>query len=265
MLPFHANKKNTPSKKTPLIVAGFFALLIICVMLFPTVRSKTGGFFLTIFSPVYKIKNAIGGGLHNTKSFFLSKKSLQHENDALKNKVTELDSFRVENIVLQEENTSLKKTLGRVSVRKRILATVLSSNTVSMYDSLTIDIGSADGIKEGDLVLSGEIVLGKVTTLYEHNAQVALLSASGNQFEALLVDTGTVFSVKGKGGGSFEFVVPRGMTVQNGMTLVLPALHSYPIAQVGGIVSNEHESFKLTLARAPVNIGSLHFIEVETQ
>ena len=265
MLPFHANKKNTPSKKVPLIVVGLFTVFVICVMLFPTVRSNTGGFFLAIFSPVYKAKNAIGGSLHNTKSFFVSKKTLQHENDTLKSKIIELDSFRVENIVLQEENTALKKILGRTSVRKRILATVLSSNTASMYDSLTIDIGSVDGIKEGDLVLSGEIVLGKVTTVYEHHAQVALLSASGNQFEALLVDTGTVFSIKGKGGGSFEFVVPRGMTVQNGMTLVLPALHSYPIAQVGGIVSNQHESFKLTLARAPVNIGSLHFVEVETQ
>ena len=73
----------------------------------------------------------------------------------------------------------------------------------------------------------------------------------------------TVVSLVGRGGGNFEIVVPKGLTLQAGEQAVIPGINSYVLGIVQKVISDPRNAFTKVLLTSPVNIQSLKFVEVE--
>ncbi len=138
---------------------------------------------------------------------------------------------------LQKENQALRKLIegegeragasSSAQVADRKVAAILS------YAQPTIAIGSADGIKEGSLVLVEGVLIGKVSQVSQHQSQIKLLP-SFDQNEVILVqtDTGVTGLLAGNGAEVIVKELPIETQIQAGQRVetsgqvgVLPYLY----------------------------------------
>jgi len=166
---------------------------------------------------------------------------------------------------LYAENLDLKKRLGREVRAARVLASVLLRPPMTPYDTLMIDAGSAEGVATGDVVSAGGTALiGAVSEVYARSARVALFSAPGESYDALLRGAIPV-KVEGQGGGSMQARVPSGTAVAAGDAVVLPGIAGGMTATVSHVERAESESFVTLYMQLPANIFTLRYVEVWKQ
>lgn len=85
---------------------------------------------------------------------------------------------------LEKENAQLRAVLETKGTTQGVLAAPIVSYAVP-----TIAAGSVDGVREDQVVSSNGVVLGRVTAVSEHTAQVTLLNST--QVEPILAETET--------------------------------------------------------------------------
>lgn len=221
----------------------------------------------TIFHPVLVVGNSVGGKFKNTISYFISKNSLYLENTNLKSQLS-VEELRMANYdSVANENATLKEILGRKKEKvSMVLAAVLAKPNQSVYDSLLIDVGTAQGIKIGDIVFAlGDVPIGRVDLVYENSAKVVLFSNGGEKTQAIVGGKDVYMEVTGRGGGNFEIVLPRDFVLQKGDQVIMPGINPYVLAIAETIISDPRDPFIKFLLRSPVNIQELKFVQVGTQ
>src|SRR5581483_2968979 len=137
-----------------------------------------------------------------------SKGALISENEALKAELDQDNEKLLDYEALKSEHAKLLEDYGRDTVGKKILATVLVRPPETPYDTLILDVGSAEGIASGDLVYStGGIVLGTVSDVSSHTSNVMLFSRTNVVTPTIFERSNLSVSMRGIGGGSFEMQV----------------------------------------------------------
>ncbi len=185
-------------------------------------------------------------------------------NTELKNQIESYKAQLLELQTLRDENTKLRTELSYIKTPSEVIvAGVLAKPSQSLYNSLVIDQGSKNGITVGQLVVTqGTIGLGKISSVSANTATVELFS--GPQFDTNLVMKNQNITVpaKGKGGGNFEIHIPREIVVTDGDMLALPEHPSIAVGVVKSIIFDPRDPFQTVLARTPVNLQELSFVEV---
>lgn len=180
-------------------------------------------------------------------------------------------------LALEQENIELKHLLGRdveyasttastsIQVPKdSVLATVLRRPPYSPYDSLMIDIGTAEGVVPSDRVLApGNVLIGKVTEVYTNTSKVELYSNPGNTYDILIGKNNITATATARGGGVFEVVLPRDSGVAVGDVVQIPSITTVTFATVTAIVAEPARAFSTVLFSSPVNINQLRWVVVE--
>lgn len=251
-------QKKTYSRKKVLGVS-FAVLVTIGVAVFgiaPLVRSLARGpQWLQV-----QTKNSIGAAVDS----LTPKKDILVQNTELKNQIETYKAQLLELQTLRDENTKLRTELSYISnPNEVVVAGILAKPSQSLYNSLIIDQGSNNGITLGQLVVTqGTIGIGKISSVSKNTATVELFS--GPQFDSNLVMKNQNITVpaKGKGGGNFEIHIPREIVVTDGDILALPEHPSMAIGVVKSITFDPRDPFQTVLARTPVNIQELNFVEV---
>ena len=243
-----------------------FVWSIVCIALFVSgFVIWSAGILHRMTEPLWKAKNvAIETVLDSTEivrtkaSVFRENKNLVDENTNLKIKMTNYD-------LVVQENTLLKELLGRIpSNHSFILAVILAKPNQSPYDTVIIDIGNIDGIKEGQKVLArGEIPVGFISAVYETTSLVTLYSNPGQTTEAVLDGSNATVTLLGRGGGNFEMSIPIDLPSDKGSHVILPALSSEVIAVVEDIISLPTDPLKKVLLRSPINIQGEKWLQVK--
>ncbi len=165
-------------------------------------------------------------------------------------------------IMLESENSELKKSLGHKLSSNAHLSLVLSSLLSSPYDTLILDQGSLTGIKHNDKVTTIDgIALGEIVEVYPSESKVQLYSAYGRKSEFALPDSTRVV-VSGIGGENYQLKLPNGLKIDVGTYLELPSSLHLIAAVVEHIDKNSENSFQTILARIPTNINSLRSVYV---
>ncbi len=89
--------------------------------------------------------------------------------------VSELDLLREKNKQLEVENMRLK-SVAAISLSEEkhnsIKAKVFSSYPFSDRSQVTINIGSGNGVKEGDIVVSDNLLVGRVVKVFKNTSSV---------------------------------------------------------------------------------------------
>jgi cell shape-determining protein MreC len=171
---------------------------------------------------------------------------------------------------LSNENTELKRLLGRQIQGVQVISAVLMRPPGIPYDTLMIDAGKKDGIRVGELVFGGgKSAIGEISEVYDTASRVLLFSAPGRTFDAQVMPAATPgavlpLSLAGQGAGSIVGQVPAGSTVVVGDSVLIPGLGSAFVGSVTHIDAPTGSSFETLLIQLPVNIFSLQFVEIQT-
>ena len=126
---------------------------------------------------------------------FLRGVGVDAENARLRREIAGLSLLRGDLDRLRIENAQLRKALGyRAGLSADwIPAEVLSSAAGASvtHRSLRVDRGSLDGVKEGAVVVVPEGLVGQVSCVSPHTAEIALLTDSSVKVSCEIVGSGT--------------------------------------------------------------------------
>lgn len=101
------------------------------------------------------------------------------ENQQLKTKIDKVDELQVRLADLEAENNKMKQELDlkqTLSNYATVNATVIARNPNQWMESLTIDVGAADGIEPNMSVMAGNGLIGRVIEVNPTSSKVLLLT-----------------------------------------------------------------------------------------
>lgn len=151
---------------------------------------------------------------------------------------------------LRRENSELRALLRLPTLPywRVLVAPVLTRDPASWNMGFTIGRGSADGITVGALVMAGPAVLGRISQVYEHSAEVVTIASPSCRFSVVVTGTAATGVLKGLGGfgGHPEPLcqvdfLPRDLPLQVGQRVLTSGLGGWMPGgmPIGVIIANE--------------------------
>lgn len=101
------------------------------------------------------------------------------ENQSLKSKINEIDEFQVRIADLETENEKMRQELNLSEVLSdftKVNATVISRNPDQWMETLTINVGSNEGIRKDQAVMAGNGLIGRIVEVNPTSSKVMLLT-----------------------------------------------------------------------------------------
>ncbi|HEX8295580.1 MAG TPA: rod shape-determining protein MreC [Chthoniobacteraceae bacterium] len=161
-----------------LSVTVFLALTGLIMVLSPQNMRKMQAGFLGVISPFLKTGSTMEKKYRDFREGLKTLEQLEEENKLLSVANKELSATNQTLRGLEAENNRLRKALGynERAVFKLVPARIIAREDATWYNSVTIDRGSAEGLKDDMPVLTEEGLVGKTSVVTEHSAKVLLLA-----------------------------------------------------------------------------------------
>lgn len=262
-MPQYLDKKQINKRKKIIRnIIGFGLFFIISIL---GILRIFGGPLNFIAKPIWGIENFVVTSFNNAGYVFATKSALYKDNQKLTEENFNIKLSMVDYEILKEDNLELKKILNRLPESKEfILANILTKPNHSLYDTLIIDVGEKDSVKEGDFIYAnGEIPIGRISKTYGGTSLSTLFSNPEQKTEGYINSLNASVELVGRGGGNFEMIIPLELIVENGTIVYLPGNSSNVLALVDEVISNPSDPFKKVILKSPVNIQNLKWVEVK--
>jgi len=258
-------KRTNVNEKRGRVTTFFISL---CVAGLFAVHYFFPGFYAGILYPVtsifWKSESGILGFFAHAGKLVLSKYSLVKENQRLSEEVISRDASILLLDSLKEENEHLKTVLGRTAKGNDVLGVILSRPPVSPYDTLVLDVGTADGVRVGNKVYTdGDNLIGDIAEVHANQSKVSLFSNPGRQTQVLIGKTNISAQAIGRGLGNFTVRLPVEVGVQEGDLIMMSQVRPHTFGVVETIMVDSSDSLQTILFKSPTNINSLRFVEVD--
>lgn len=197
---------------------------------------------------------------------------LAKENTALRLKNSQLEAELAKLNSVQGENDTLRQDLSFKKTRtdlKLTPAEVLSFSPTGQYQSLTINQGSRDGLKENQAVVSNGFLIGKIHQVATSSAEVWLITNRNLITPVVLTGSQTVGLLSGGVRGLVVENIPLDTKVSVGESVVTSSLEGiYPsgiaIGKVEEIISTPEDIFLTLRISTPADFGNLTVLFVVT-
>ncbi|PIU99814.1 MAG: hypothetical protein COS58_00150 [Candidatus Tagabacteria bacterium CG03_land_8_20_14_0_80_41_22] len=249
-------------KSRKLILSGALTALILIVIVFGDfsfgIIDKP---IMYIIRPFFGIKNVFGPWWQNLRIEFYEKKSLQEENEILREKIIEMETKIIRSEILEKENVILKNAFSAGEKQNFLLASIIFRPSITPYDIFIIDSGSDNGVKEGMQVSAfGNVLLGYVADLFSDTSKIKLISSFGEETNVILESSGIPTIAIGRGGENFEIMLPRAIKADVGERIITLGKQPMLIGIVEKIEHQEADPFQKLIFRLPVNIQYLSHV-----
>lgn len=228
------------------------------------------GFFRVYNFSVIHLANTTSG-IKGIFSALFTIKNLASDNAQLSQKIDELSFDNARFTAAANENESLRKALSFKQQSKLNLlpAEVLSLDATGFTQTIVIDKGSDAGIAANQaVVVSPGILVGKVTKLYPHSAQVTLITDPSTVVNSEVVDSGARGLIRGQHGLGLSLdLVTQNDLIKNGDEVITSGLSDdFPrgllIGDVAAISSSPSELFQKAFVSPAADLRSLRFLFV---
>ena len=226
----------------------FFAVVLIIVLslsafvadgYFKTGVARTAGGYL---SPVGVVFANIGAGFSDFFDNLGNISGLQKENSKLKSDLNKALAEIARLSDTKKENESLKKDLAfkKENNYDLVPASVVFFDPTNIRETLTVNVGTDNGLKEGDVAVSEGLLVGRLTGLTKNTAKIILISDPTSAVPVNLVGGNVSGIVKGRiGSGLTLEQVPQSDEVHKGDMLATSGLGGqYPKGLVVGKIEN---------------------------
>ncbi len=243
---------------------SFLPIIIVVFLILIFSFNWTRGLLFNVISPLWKTRNTISSFVSDNVSILRSKSALIVENNSLKNQLEALAQDKILSQEIKGENEDLKNILNRKAVNDKIIvAAILIKPYLSPYDTLIIDVGTTDGISEGDKVLTdGNIHIGYISEVFDNSSRVTLYSSPGEKVKVFIGNNNIEKEAQGLGAGNFSIDMPREASVEVGDAITIPSISSNVFSVVQKIEFKDTDSFEKLFFTSPVNIAELKWVEV---
>jgi cell shape-determining protein MreC len=165
---------------------------------------------------------------------------------------------------LIKQNNELKEMLNRnTSTTGLLLAYIVKKPPYTAYDSYIIDIGKKNQVAVGDKVYAqGNVLLGEIVEINLNYAKVKLYSSYNEKYEVLVGPKSIQATATGRGGGSFEVILPKESKIVENDIVMIPDLSPSVFGTVRSVSVDPARAFSTILFSQPINIYEQKWVEV---
>ncbi|MCR5153322.1 MAG: rod shape-determining protein MreC [Lachnospiraceae bacterium] len=150
--------------------------------------------------PMQKGINRVGSAMSDRISLFAEVKALQEENAALKERMEELESLNSQ-LALEKYELDELRALYRLDAKypdyKKVAAHVIAREGNGWYSVFTLDKGSNDGIEENMNVISGNGLVGIVTSVRSNSSTVRTIIDDSSGVSGMNLRSGDTCIING--------------------------------------------------------------------
>ena len=224
---------------------------------------------MTLFSPVPKTVNLVGGTAQDMYHGYLDMRRAVNENTDLRRKVA---SLTTENLKLRQSEGDLRRLRSLLAYSEQFnmrtsMAQTIMLDTAGRFKSVIIDSGSADGVEVNDVIANANGLVGRVVLTTKDLAKVQLVTDSNCSVGALVERTRRQGVVRGNGSSIVQmFDVPSLSDVQVGDRVLTAGIDGvYPKGIPLGVVTKSDPGsslFKNITVRPAVDFGMVEEVIV---
>jgi len=242
-----------------------------------------GGGLGTIFDPITNAAFRVLKPARDLVNWFDETMAARGERDRL---ATELQEARGQAIAGQaalEDNKQLRKLVGLKEAGKipdsydPVTADVVGRSPTVWYTTVNINAGSSDGVAVNDPVISGDGLVGKISSVSGSGSVVTLISDSSSAVSARILPGGAQGVVRAKVGDPetlvLEFLdetrnVSRGQTVVtsgwrgDGLSSLYP--RGIPLGEISRAPIDEREAIQSVELKPFADLRNLDILQVLT-
>jgi len=226
----------------------YFLLTVIASVLFINLNQTAGmqqakGIVQAILLPAAEAINALTGGIGHLASTLGEIGQVQQENRRLRDRVDQLETEAARLAALKDENAALRGALRfQEATHARVaVANVVAREPEGLARTVTLDVGSRDGVKANMVAVTGRGLVGKVVEVGLRTSKVTLAVDTSSRVNALLPASGAAGTVEGTGTGMQIKITtpPAGLSVKPPEPILTSGLGgNYPARLViGSVVS----------------------------
>ncbi len=234
---------------------------------------------LTGLAPVKAFFSYLGERAHSFFQGMTDYARLQEENKRLREELAQRENHRYQLVEMQKENYRLREMLDfEERIEYELMpAEVISRDPAHWFETLTIDKGYRDGVKENMAVVTAEGLVGSIREVSRNSSRVLLLTDSRRAVSTLVQrtrDPGEVGVVEGypEQQGYLRMInLPPEANIQRGDTIISSGLGGiFPkglvIGQALEIEKDQYGLLQRALIQPAVNFNRLEevFIVFET-
>lgn len=213
-------------------------------------------------APVIAGKGGIIAAMRGMAALWKSKAALVAENESLR---AQLADDAGQDALIETLSAELASSVRGFDglTAPRTLAAVLATPSQSLYDTLLVGAGAADGLETGDIVVSsGGAAIGTVAGVARDTATVLLFSAAGRHTTGSLASHGDQIDVVGMGGSGLEALVPHDLPVPVGEQVMLTSAPGRLLGTVRRTGERPGGSLKVLFIETPANPNELSFVAI---
>lgn len=224
---------------------------------------------MTIFSPVPKAVNWVGGSASDMFHGYLDMRRAVAENLELHRKVIELTT---ENLQLRQSETDLNRLRSLLGYSEELgmpttMAQAIMLDTSGRFKSIILDRGSSAGIEVNDAVVNASGLIGRVVLTTRDMAKVQLITDANSSVGALIERTRRQGVLRGDGSnGAQLYDVPSLADVQPGDVVLTAGIDGiYPKGIPVGVITRADKGpdlFKTITVKPYVDPGSIEEVIV---
>ena len=203
---------------------------------------------------------------------------LQNERDALRKQVIGADQAQQENAQLKRMvNLDAKKDLA-LSTYKPVTGRVIARSPSLWFTTITVDVGSGDGVRDNQPVVDGSGLIGKVTDVTSDAAIVTLITDHSSGVSSTVQrinDSGILQTAAGNPNDLLLQYLPPKSTVKVGETVVTSGTKSsrldslfppgIPIGAVTQVDPEELNLYQRVHVKPFADLRRVDFVQVLTR
>jgi rod shape-determining protein MreC len=264
-----------------LLVLSSFALLT------ATYGQQSGGLqrgVSAVFAPLQEGANRALKPARDMVNWFDETFAARGENKRLKSEVADLQTKVAAGQTALSENNQLRKLLDLRSSGElpfgfnEVTARVIARSPTIWYSTVTIDHGTSKGVQVNDPVVSGDGLVGRVTSATDGTAHVTLITDHTSAVSAKVVPDGIQGLIRPEVGNPTDLVldfIDSSKQVHEGETVVtsgwkargLASLYPYgiPVGKVTRATIAEQEASQQVHVRPFADLRELEFVDVLTR
>ena len=160
-----------------------------------------GNVAMVVITPLSDACTWVGRKVMGFFGYFGDIKNLREENEKLKSEKKELETALKKTEGIERENKDLRALLElseAYPTLELVGAEVISRSASNWYESFVIDKGTADGLKIGQGVISGEnVLLGRISDIGSTWARVTTITDTGHSVSAKVIRSGDLGVIEG--------------------------------------------------------------------
>ncbi len=186
------------------VILLIVTIILVISMIFSINKSyetkKTDNFIMKITMPIQNFTYGISSNVRDFFTHFGDISELKQENKNLKDKITSLEEKVQRNEVYKTENERLREMLNIGDTYQNfdlVAANVTGKDSSTWFLSLTVDKGTADGLKMADAVITPQGLVGHITDIGENWSRITTILDSQSTVAVVVERTEDLATIDG--------------------------------------------------------------------